>query len=196
LSLWFFFNWAPRHEGVLGEWSYSSTHSLTSALDGGELSASSRGRFTSRERVPGTHWIGWVGPEPFWTRWWRETFPPPAGSRLLNPDRPALSLIPIKSHNSNQYWGLCLFILCLIWHDNTYLIVSILYITVILWADLSCVLYETYMLCCFVTFTCYYYRGLDYRMITEVSYVNWSDLISIKNCLSQTFSTQVCLTSG
>jgi hypothetical protein len=30
------FNWAPRHEGVLGEWSYSSIHSLTSALDGGE----------------------------------------------------------------------------------------------------------------------------------------------------------------
>jgi hypothetical protein len=27
-------NWAPRHEGVLGEWRYSSTHSLTSALDG------------------------------------------------------------------------------------------------------------------------------------------------------------------
>jgi len=23
-----FFNWAPRHEGVLGEWNYSSSHSL------------------------------------------------------------------------------------------------------------------------------------------------------------------------
>jgi hypothetical protein len=31
-----FFNWASRHEGLLGEWRYSSTHSLTSALDGGE----------------------------------------------------------------------------------------------------------------------------------------------------------------
>jgi len=31
----------PRHEGVLGEWRYSSTHSLTSVLDGGEWSASS-----------------------------------------------------------------------------------------------------------------------------------------------------------
>jgi translation initiation factor IF-1 len=30
------FNWAPRHGGVLGEWKYSATHSLTSALDGGE----------------------------------------------------------------------------------------------------------------------------------------------------------------
>jgi hypothetical protein len=36
----FFVNWAPRHEGVSGEWKYSSTHSLTSALDGGEWSAS------------------------------------------------------------------------------------------------------------------------------------------------------------
>jgi hypothetical protein len=29
-------NWAPRHEDVLWEWTYSFTHSLTSALDGGE----------------------------------------------------------------------------------------------------------------------------------------------------------------
>jgi hypothetical protein len=34
---------------------------LTSALDGDEWSASRRGRFTRREQVPGTHWIGdWV----------------------------------------------------------------------------------------------------------------------------------------
>jgi hypothetical protein len=41
-----FFNVAPRHEGVLGEWRYSATHSLTSALDGGEWSPSRPGRFT------------------------------------------------------------------------------------------------------------------------------------------------------
>jgi len=36
---------------------------LTSALDGDEWSASHPGRFTSKERAPGTHWIGgWVGP--------------------------------------------------------------------------------------------------------------------------------------
>jgi hypothetical protein len=52
-----------RHEGVLGEWRYSPTHSLTSALGGGEWSASRLGRFTPREKAPGTHWIGgWVGP--------------------------------------------------------------------------------------------------------------------------------------
>jgi hypothetical protein len=42
---------------------YSSTHSLTSALDGGEWSASLPGRFTPKEIAPNTHWIGgWVGP--------------------------------------------------------------------------------------------------------------------------------------
>jgi hypothetical protein len=36
---------------------------LTSALDGGEWSTSRPGRFTHRERDPGTHWIGgWVNP--------------------------------------------------------------------------------------------------------------------------------------
>jgi hypothetical protein len=36
---------------------------LTSALDGGEWSASRPGRFTRRERAPGTHWKGgWMGP--------------------------------------------------------------------------------------------------------------------------------------
>jgi hypothetical protein len=36
---------------------------LTSALDGGEWSASRPARFTPGERAPGTHWItDWVGP--------------------------------------------------------------------------------------------------------------------------------------
>jgi hypothetical protein len=58
------FNWVPRHEGVWGEWRYSSTHTLTSVVDEGEWSASRPGRSIPRERAPGTHWIGgWVGPE-------------------------------------------------------------------------------------------------------------------------------------
>jgi hypothetical protein len=58
-----FFNPAPRHEGVLWESRYRSAHSLTSALDGSEWSASRPGRFTPRETAPGTHWIGgWMGP--------------------------------------------------------------------------------------------------------------------------------------
>jgi hypothetical protein len=58
-----FINWVPRHEGVLRQWRYSSTHSLTSALNGGELSASCPGHFTPRERAPGSDCMGgWVGP--------------------------------------------------------------------------------------------------------------------------------------
>jgi hypothetical protein len=52
------FNWTPHHEGVLGEWRYSSTHSLTWALGGGKWAASRTSRFTPRERSRGTHWIG------------------------------------------------------------------------------------------------------------------------------------------
>jgi hypothetical protein len=63
LSLCFLFKWAPCHEGVLGEWRYSSMHSLTSALAGGEWSVSCPGHFIPRERAPSTCWIGgWVGP--------------------------------------------------------------------------------------------------------------------------------------
>jgi hypothetical protein len=52
---------------------YSSTH-------GGEWSASRPGRFTPRERTPGTHWIGWVGPRAVLD----------AGNRTLEPRSPAL----------------------------------------------------------------------------------------------------------
>jgi hypothetical protein len=39
-------------------------HTLTSALDGGECSASRPGRFT-----PGTYWMPVWTLEPVWTRW-------------------------------------------------------------------------------------------------------------------------------
>jgi hypothetical protein len=42
-----FLNGAPRHEGILDEWIYSSIHSLTSTLDGGESLSSRPGRFTA-----------------------------------------------------------------------------------------------------------------------------------------------------
>jgi len=48
------------------------------------------GRFTPRERNPGTHWIkSWVAPKPVWTRLWGEEFPPSTGTQT--PDHPALS---------------------------------------------------------------------------------------------------------
>jgi hypothetical protein len=56
----------PLHamEALGGERRYSSYSFSTSALDGGEWSASRPGRaFTPGERTPGTHWTGgWVGP--------------------------------------------------------------------------------------------------------------------------------------
>jgi hypothetical protein len=56
----------PLHamEALGGERRYSSYSFTTSALDGGEWSASRPGRaFTPGERTPGTHWRGgWVGP--------------------------------------------------------------------------------------------------------------------------------------
>jgi hypothetical protein len=52
-----------KHHAMKAYWGYSFTHSLTSALDGDEWSASRPGHFTPREIAPGTHWIGGcVGP--------------------------------------------------------------------------------------------------------------------------------------
>jgi hypothetical protein len=51
-----------RHEGAWGERRYSFYSFLTSALDGGEWSASRPDRALSRERTPGAHCTGgWVG---------------------------------------------------------------------------------------------------------------------------------------
>jgi hypothetical protein len=42
---------------------------LTTALNGGEWSASRLCRFTPGERASGTHWIGGWAPAPGWTLW-------------------------------------------------------------------------------------------------------------------------------
>jgi hypothetical protein len=75
-----FLCFAKRHSvKTYWGWSYSTTHSLTSALEGGEWSASRSGRFTPAKEPPHTHWMGdWVGPssrlEAVWRRespyWW------------------------------------------------------------------------------------------------------------------------------
>jgi hypothetical protein len=88
-------NYVPRHEGVLGEWRYSSAHSLTSALDGGEWSASRLGRFIPRKRAPGTHWIGgWVGPRAVLDAVVNRKIPSP--SRKSNPRTPIVQ--PVAQH--------------------------------------------------------------------------------------------------
>jgi hypothetical protein len=86
------FNWAPRHEGVLDEWMYGSNHSLTSALDGGEWSASRPGRFTPKEGALGTHWIGgWVGPRAVLDAVVKKKIPSPC--RESNPTTPIIQLV-------------------------------------------------------------------------------------------------------
>jgi hypothetical protein len=76
----------------MGEWRYSSTHSLTSALDGGEWSASHPDHFTSRERAPGTHWIGgWVGTRAILDMVVKRKIPSPR--KKLNPTTPIVQPI-------------------------------------------------------------------------------------------------------
>jgi hypothetical protein len=102
----FFLNWAPRHEGLLGEWRYSSTHSFNSAIDGSEWSASRPGRFTPRETAPGTHRIGsWVGPRAVLDAMAKRKIPAPAGNRTVEPDRPACNsaLYRLSYHCSSLY---------------------------------------------------------------------------------------------
>jgi len=63
---------------------------LTFALDGDEWSASRSGRFTPRERTPGTHCIGGcMGPRSGLDAGWGEKFTALAGTRI--PDHPALN---------------------------------------------------------------------------------------------------------
>jgi hypothetical protein len=82
-------NEAQLHENVLGQWRYNSTHSLTSALDGGEWSAQRPGHFTPREGAPGTRWIGrWVGPMPDLNMVSKRNIPNP--HRESNPDYPSV----------------------------------------------------------------------------------------------------------
>jgi hypothetical protein len=100
-----FFNWAPRHEGILGEWKYSSTHSLTSALDGGEWSGSRPGHFIPRERDPGTHWIGgWLSP--------RAVLDAVVKRKIPNPRRESNPTTPIIQPVAQRYsdWALNTFV--------------------------------------------------------------------------------------
>jgi hypothetical protein len=86
------FTWTPRHVGVLGEWKYSSTHSLTSALDGGKWSVSRPGRFTPKKRAPGTYWVGgWVGPRTVLGAVGKRKIPSPR--RESNPRTPIVQLV-------------------------------------------------------------------------------------------------------
>jgi hypothetical protein len=81
---------------------YSSTHSLTWALDGCEWSASHPARSTPRERAPGIHWIGWVGPRAVLDAEMRKNSQPLPGIEPKNPDHPPHSpeLYRLSYHDS------------------------------------------------------------------------------------------------
>jgi len=74
---------------------------LATALDGREWSDSCSGRFTPRERSPGTHWIGgWVrkkAPHIMWTYFMlhRQTLP----SRNMSEERQAVFQAGIRVVN-------------------------------------------------------------------------------------------------
>jgi hypothetical protein len=100
------FKQAQRQEGILGEWMYRSTHSLTSTLDGGEWSASRPGRFTPKKRAAGTHWIGGcVGSRADLDAVVKRKIPSPR--RESNPGRPARSpaLYRLSYHESQMLFS-------------------------------------------------------------------------------------------
>jgi hypothetical protein len=85
--------WTPHHEGILGEWRYSSTLSLTSVLEGGEWSASCFWPLYSQGKSP---WhpldrrLG--GPQISYGRGGeKENSQPPLGIEHYNSNLPALS---------------------------------------------------------------------------------------------------------
>jgi hypothetical protein len=76
---------------------------LTSALDGGEWSASHPGRFTPRERTPGTHWIGgWVDP--------RAVLDAVVKKKIPSPRRESKPRTPIVAYKMSYYFHIILFI--------------------------------------------------------------------------------------
>jgi hypothetical protein len=102
------FNYAPRHEDVLEEWRYSSTHSLTSTLDvSGQLNAPGA-PFPGKEPSVHTGQGAERTPEPVRTRCRREKLPAPR--RDSNPYHPILP--PAVSRHTD--WAIpALFLQCI-----------------------------------------------------------------------------------
>jgi hypothetical protein len=93
--------------GILGEWMYSSTHSLTSALDVDEWSSSRLCRFTHKERAPGTHWIGgWVGPRAGLDAVVKRKIP--SHCRVSNPQSSSGSCRVAKEKFWNYVYAICI----------------------------------------------------------------------------------------
>jgi hypothetical protein len=73
---------------------------LTSAIYGGEWSASRLGRFTPGERHPRTPWLGdRMAPESIWTLWRREKLSVPAENRT-----PVVQSVSTSMNSHEDYW--------------------------------------------------------------------------------------------
>jgi hypothetical protein len=84
-------------------WRYSSTQSLTSALDEDEWSASRPSRFTPGEKAPRTHWIGgWVGPGAVLDVVVKRKIPSPR--RKSNPRTPIVQPVAHATNNPTQFF--------------------------------------------------------------------------------------------
>jgi hypothetical protein len=97
---------------------------LTSALDGGEWSASSPCRFISGENAPSTHWIGGlVAPEQVWPIWGRENSWP---SRDSSSDPSVVQ--PVASRYTYYATpGPCVKVSTELYANNTKLAIQIMY---------------------------------------------------------------------
>jgi hypothetical protein len=101
------FNWAPRHEGVLGSGD-SSMHSWPRYYMevSGKLHAPASLRQWKESLVLIRDEAGWAR-EPVWTRMWREKFPAPTGTRI--PGHPVCSLaLYTELSRPSLTWKLCI----------------------------------------------------------------------------------------
>jgi hypothetical protein len=98
---------------------FGSTHSLTSELDGSEWSVSNLGLCTTRERAPGTLWIGgWVGPRAGPDAVVKRKIPSPR--RESNPRNPIVQPAAWMLHienlmNFNKSYVICMLNLKIFW---------------------------------------------------------------------------------
>jgi hypothetical protein len=95
---------STKHHAMKTYWGVEVHHALlTSALGGGEWSASRPSRFAPGERASGTHWIGGcVGPRAGLHAVEKKKFPAPAGNRTLEPQPSSPKPVAISSEHRQK----------------------------------------------------------------------------------------------
>jgi hypothetical protein len=169
----------------------SDTHSLTSALDGGELSASRHGSFTPRKRAPGTHWIGgWVGSRAFLDAVVKRKIPSPR--RESNPRTPIVQ--PVAQRYTD--WAITAILRCVLekyvtklWTDGEPLDIAVLNVGVLdqLNTDCSRRIYRASWLLRYVRdsylVTSYLDRGSSWSFSVSIATAGKQCMIAPSTCL-------------